>query len=253
MKRKICLLLLTASLRAVFALPALALEYTVDAPSQGQFAAPTSDNTIYVDELHQVNVDLSKNSAFVPPAFGSPEAYIPNRSQLLTPDLAGVAVSGGAVGSLIYPISPSPIVSKPQPAYTYVTDDLYYRAGNLGTLEIDEIDLSVKVYQGTDNATMKKGAGHFTNTSIWNGNVALAAHNRGVNDYFGDIHKLAIGDEIEFTTRLGTRAYEVYSVAKISNTDTSVLASTSDNIITLITCVRDQADYRWCVQAKEQD
>ena len=57
-------------------------------------------------------------------------------------------------------------------------------------LEIPSIGLSVNIYQGTDSAALKKGAGHFTSTSIWNGNVALAGHNRGVTNHFGKIHTL---------------------------------------------------------------
>ena len=58
----------------------------------------------------------------------------------------------------------------------------------MGTLKIPAIGLSVKIYQGTDNTSLKKGAGHFEDTSIWDGNVALAGHNRGVNNHFGEIH-----------------------------------------------------------------
>ena len=88
-------------------------------------------------------------------------------------------------------------------------------------------------------------------TSIWDGNPCFAAHNRGVNNHFGRIHELENGDTIKLTTKLGTRTYEVVSVSKISETDTSGLAATRDNQITLFTCVRDQSAYRWCVVAKE--
>ena len=65
--------------------------------------------------------------------------------------------------------------------------------GSLGRLEIPSLDLSVRIYQGTDSKTLAKGVGHFEDTSIWNGNVCLAAHNRGANSYFGQIHTLDIG------------------------------------------------------------
>ena len=96
---------------------------------------------------------------------------------------------------------------------------------------------------------LSKGAGHFESTSFFTGNTAIAAHNRGVSNHFGKIHTLDLGDIIKLTTKLGTRTYEVYSVSKISNDDLSVLNDSKDDIITLITCVRDQPDYRWCVQA----
>ena len=62
---------------------------------------------------------------------------------------------------------------------TAVTSDLYYSGGYLGTLKIPAIGLSAKVYEGTDSSTLAKGAGHFPGTSIWDGNVCVAGHNRG--------------------------------------------------------------------------
>ena len=74
---------------------------------------------------------------------------------------------------------------------------------------------------------------------------------RGTNCYFGEIHTLDIGGTIKLTTKLGTRTYAVTSVEKISETDNSMLAATSENCITLFTCVRNQSAYRWCVRAVE--
>ena len=131
-----------------------------------------------------------------------------------------------------------------------MTEDLYYSGGYLATLKIPTLGLSVKVYQGTDTATLRKGVGHFEETSVWSGNVALASHNRGANDYFGEIHTLDIGDKIQYTTKLGTRTYRVTSVEKISEMDRSGLTATTENCLTLYTCVCNQSAYRWCVRAK---
>lgn len=135
--------------------------------------------------------------------------------------------------------------------YTDVTSDMYYKDGSLGTLEIPAIDLEVGIYQGTDASTLKKGAGHFEDSSIWDGNIAVAAHNRGANNYFGKIHTLEVGDRIILTTKQGTRTYSVSSVSKVDETDRSGLTSSASNMISLYTCVRDERDYRWCVQANE--
>ena len=89
-------------------------------------------------------------------------------------------------------------------------------------------------------------------TSIWDGNVVIAGHNRGVRNDFGKLHTLERGDTITFTTRLGTRTYEVTSVSKVKETDTSGTAAASDNCLTLYTCVRDQRDYRWMIRAVEK-
>ncbi len=111
--------------------------------------------------------------------------------------------------------------------------------------------MSIKVYEGTGNSILAKGAGHFTDTSIWDGNCCFAGHNRGTNGIFGSIHTLEVGDKITLTTKLGTRTYEVTSVNKISETDNSLLERTAENCITLFTCVRDQRAYRWAVRAVE--
>ncbi len=93
--------------------------------------------------------------------------------------------------------------------------------------------------------------GHFEDTSIWGGNICLASHNRGANDYFGKIHTLDAGDEITLTTKLGTKTYEVTTVSKVSETDRSGLEETGESCLTLYTCVRDQRDLRYCVRAVE--
>ena len=60
------------------------------------------------------------------------------------------------------------------------------------------------------------------------GNVCFAGHNRGVNNHFGKIHTLEMGDTITLTTVLGTRTYAVTSVEKVSVNDSSGTAPTTD-------------------------
>ena len=122
----------------------------------------------------------------------------------------------------------------------------------MGTLKIPALSLTVKIYEGTDSNALRKGAGHFADTSIWNGNVCLAGHNRGVNNHFGQIHTLTAGDVITYTTKLGTRSYTVTSVEKVPETDTIGTTASGDNRLTLYTCVRNQSAYRWMVCAVER-
>ena len=166
----------------------------------------------------------------------------------------GSAAIPSSGGSTIIPGSAEVTVTVPEATssgYTEVTEDLYDKNGYLGTLEIPAIGLSVNIVEGTDAAALKRGAGHFEDTSIWDGNAAFAAHNRGANSYFGKIHTLELDDRITLTTKLGTRTYEVTSVSKVSETDRSALAASKSNIITLYTCVRDERDLRWCVTGQE--
>ena len=253
--KKIRLFLLSAMMCALCAGQAGALEYTIGTPENYLFGRPTSEDTIY--EAEEINVDRSKNTALIPPTFGSPTSYLPGSGTPLTPNLVPGALSGGLVGfvsssgSIQYPSVNGGGSVWNSTSFTDVTSDLYYSGGHLGTLKIPAIGLSVKIYEGTDSAALKKGAGHFEDTSIWDGNPCIAAHNRGVNNHFGRIYELENGDTINLITKLGTRTYEVVSVSKIRETDTSGLAATRDNQITLFTCVRDQSAYRWCVVAKE--
>ena len=280
--------LLVCMICALCVVQASALEYSYDGADDFLFARPTSDDTIYEEE--NLNVDRSKNVALVAPRFGSPTSYLPGSGEHLTPNLVPGALSGGLVnqvGGTNYSVSengvssgmggflPSTSISasgsgssgnatppehftvttRPNDSasvgFTSVTEDSYYANGSLGTLKIPAIGLSVKIVQGTDSAALKKGVGHFEETSIWNGNVGLAAHNRGTNSYFGKIHTLEAGDEITLTTKEGTRTYEVTSVAKVTETDRSSLENTSNNCLTLYTCVRDERDLRWCVRSVE--
>ena len=239
----------------------------------------------------QKNEDVSKNAALIPPGFGTPTSNTLNTGEYLTPNLAPQAMAGvgglingeavvvfppdlsglsadsapvdttagtvagpNSVGSTVVPGSADVTITVPESTssgYTEVTEDMYYQNGSLGTLEIPAIGLSVNIFEGTDAATLKRGVGHFEDSSIWDGNVGLAAHNRGSNSYFGKIHTLELGDRITLTTMLGTRTYEVTSVSKVSETDRSALAASQSNVITLYTCVRDERDLRWCVTGTE--
>lgn len=234
---------------------ASALEYTMEAPDDYLFGRPTSDDTIY--EWEDPNVDRSKNTALIPPGFGTPTSYLPGSGNPLTPNLIPGALDGGGLvsqtGSVSYPVidTGNEGSSGQDVGYTAVTDDLYYSSGYLATLKIPSIGVNVKVYEGTGTTPLAKGAGHFTDTSIWDGNVCIAAHNRGAHAQFGKIHTLSAGDRVTLTTKLGTRTYEVTSVSKILETDTSGLTATTGNQITLYTCVANQPAYRWMVRAVE--
>ena len=282
-KRRSLTTILAVCMLLALAAPAFALEYSFDAEEQDGYGKPTSVETVVTaDGGAHKNEDVSKNAAIIPPGFGTPTSNTLNSGEYLTPNLVpsampatGATVNGDFVvvfppdmsglsaesvpadlsaGSTMVPGSADVTVTVPESTssgYTEVTDDLYYKDGSLGTLEIPAIGLTVDIFEGTDAATLKRGAGHFEDTSIWDGNVGFAAHNRGANSYFGKIHTLELGDRITLTTRLGTRTYEVTSVSKVSETDRSALAASQSNVITLYTCVRDERDFRWCVTGAE--
>jgi len=278
---KIIVFLYILCMTAALMIPASAAEpmnYNISGVGDPEYGKPTSFEVVHTpDNGAQKNEDISKNAALIPPGFGTPSADTLNTGRPLTPNLApgyqptaGAVLNGsstnvqppdmrgGAVsspvgnGSLYVPGSSTVTVTTPTSnGFTEVTEDLYYSGGYLAKLKIPSLNLNVKVYEGTGSKTLEKGAGHFEDTSIWDGNVGIAGHNRGTNCYFGSIHTLKLGDQITLTTKLGTRTYEVTSVSKVSETDRSGLAASTENKLTLYTCVQNQSAYRWCVTAHE--
>ena len=65
-------------------------------------------------------------------------------------------------------------------------------------IQIPKINLIANIKEGTTQSVIAKHVGHFKNTSTLDGNIGLAAHNRGigVESYFKNIKYLSLGDEI---------------------------------------------------------
>ena len=151
-------------------------------------------------------------------------------------------------GSLIWGDVELPGISQ----YTELTDDFLLSNGAIGKVSIPAIGVkNYYLWEGETTASMNKGLGHFTSTSVWDGNVGLCGHNRGAKYVIGAIKTLEIGDTVTYTTSAGTRTYEVETVRKIASNDWSYLEPTSDNRITMITCVAGDYSVRWMAQAVE--
>ena len=90
--------------------------------------------------------------------------------------------------------------------------------------------------------------GHFSETSKTNGNIGLAAHNRGYPvNYFANLKKLKENDEIVYQYMDFKETYIVIKNVIIKDTDWSYLEKTQNNTITLITCIENEPEYRRCV------
>ena len=126
-----------------------------------------------------------------------------------------------------------------------------YKDGSIGTIKIPSLKINMKVWEGETSTSMSKGLGHYSSTSAWDGNVGACGHNRGTKYAIGAIKNLKQGDTITYTTMYGTRTYAVTLVKTISNTDWSYLQATSDNRLTLTTCLADHPESRVVVQAVE--
>ena len=120
-------------------------------------------------------------------------------------------------------------------------------------ISIPVISLEAEISEGTRKEVMDKYVGHFEETATKNGNIGLAAHNRGYPvNYFANIKKLKEGDEIIYKYYNFQRTYQVFQNKIIKDTDWEPLKNTEKNQITLITCVENEPEYRRCIQAVEK-
>lgn len=120
-------------------------------------------------------------------------------------------------------------------------------------IKIPTINLIGPIEETVEKEVMNRSIGHFLNTSKWDGNIGLGAHNRGYPvNYFADIKKLKKGDIIIYKYNGKERQYLVSNIVIIKDTDWSYLEKTEENKITLITCVENEPSYRRCIQGTEK-
>ena len=120
----------------------------------------------------------------------------------------------------------------------------------LGILNIKAINLNATVKEGSTKETLEEYIGHISETSKYDGNIGLAAHNRqNKYSYFARINELKEGDIITYTTKFGTNEYKVKNKKVIYESDWSVLQEDGVDKITLITCIAEHRNQRLCVQA----
>lgn len=122
----------------------------------------------------------------------------------------------------------------------------------LGILEIQKIGLRANIKEGSNSKVLKEYIGHIEGTSVYDGNVCLAAHNRGNKySYFARLNELKKGDIVTYKTRFYERQYKVDNIQVIFETDWRNLENTEENKITMITCIANKRNQRLCVQAVE--
>jgi sortase A len=107
--------------------------------------------------------------------------------------------------------------------------------GLIGRLVIPRLRLSAVVVEGIDRTTLRRVVGHIPGTVLPGqpGNVGLAGHR---DTLFRPLKDLRIRDEIQFSTVSGDFTYRVESLGVVEPTDVAVLAPSSENVLTLVTC-----------------
>jgi sortase A len=105
----------------------------------------------------------------------------------------------------------------------------------LARLEIPAVQLSTAVLQGSDNATLNRGAGHIEDTPLpgEHGNVGIAGHRDTV---FRPIRLVKGGETIDLTTPDRVFHYKITKTSIVMPEDVYVLDPTPRPTLTLVTC-----------------
>ena len=144
-------------------------------------------------------------------------------------------------------------------------------------IEIEKLNILADIKDGTSTNILEKSVGHYTNTNILNGKIALKAYNTGHNNnYFANLKELEIGDEIKYMVNENEKIFKVVSNKIINsakqveekeelegiNKEINEEIKQSDNeeeynlekndILILITYVKDMPNKFRCVIAENQ-
>ncbi|HEY5025774.1 MAG TPA: class E sortase [Acidimicrobiales bacterium] len=110
----------------------------------------------------------------------------------------------------------------------------------VGRLQIPSIGVDQYIVEGTSEADLSKGPGHYIGTSMPGqaGNVAIAGHRTTYGAPFYNLNALKVGDQISLISNSGQQLTYVVSTSPVavSPKDVAVLDSSSDNRLTLTTC-----------------
>ena len=105
----------------------------------------------------------------------------------------------------------------------------------VGTITLESLDLSWPIYQGTEEAQLSRGVGHYVG-SVFPGmldNSILSGHRSRV---FGRLGELEIDDLIHIKTKAGVFTYQVSAFRVVDLSDQTVIMPTPTAVLTLTTC-----------------
>src|SRR5262249_29125670 len=105
----------------------------------------------------------------------------------------------------------------------------------IGVLVIPRLKLTVPVFEGSDDATLDRGAGRVAGSAMpgEKGNLSIAGHRDG---FFRVLKNIAAGDRIQVESPQGTYTYVVAKTRIVDRKDVRVLAGRQAATLTLITC-----------------
>jgi sortase A len=105
----------------------------------------------------------------------------------------------------------------------------------MAALSIPRVQLSAIVLHGSDARTLQRGPGHLERTAVPGdaGHIVVAGHR---DSFFRPLRHIRLADDIFLETRDGHFHYRVTSLRVVAPREVSVIAPTSEETLTLITC-----------------
>jgi sortase A len=117
----------------------------------------------------------------------------------------------------------------------FPTQTTYQSGDYIGKLSIPRLKKTILVYQGTNTAVLRRGAGHYINSVIpgVKDNSVIAGHRDSV---FRDFGKLKRGDLLYVTIANSIFTYKIKSLRVVDADDRTVIVPTALATLTLSTC-----------------
>jgi len=126
----------------------------------------------------------------------------------------------------------------------------------IAKLEAPSVQMTTTVLEGSDDATLSRGAGHIEDTPFPGqpGNIGIAGHRDTV---FRPLRRIKVGDPLQLTTADRTYRYRISKTLIVGPDDVYVLDPTDRPTVTLVTCYPfdfiGHAPKRFIVQAELTD
>jgi sortase A len=127
----------------------------------------------------------------------------------------------------------------------------------LAVLRVPSVGIEAPVLEGASDATMNRGVGHINGSALPGevGNIGIAGHRDG---FFRALKDVKVGEVVELERQsdagIKTAQYKVERISMVDPSDVSVVAPTTDAMLTLVTCYPfyfvGSAPQRFVVQAK---
>jgi sortase A len=105
----------------------------------------------------------------------------------------------------------------------------------VGKITLPTLDLSWAIFEGTTEAQLIKGVGHYVQSVLpgETDNTVLSGHRTTV---FNRLGELKINDLILVKTKAGTFTYKVTQFKIVNRTDRTVIVPTDTAVLTITTC-----------------